>query len=338
MGRNRTNIAGQRSRRGNPLLGGTAFAVAASALAFGFAAWIAGFDPTAFVRGSALANGAAALSFDDRFGSRSTLNTASIYYPSRPAVRPGRDFETEFHHIEDVLADQWREGQSSPPAQGAPTAVTAIPIPKSRPVEANLQPRIDPQPQAPPQPVQADNRDNRTLLQKFADLMPARLTLASLEPNGGLLPGTGPDLAALGYDSATAVYDISARAVYMPDGTRFEAHSGLGGLLDDPSHVDERNAGATPPGVYEMKPRERLFHGIPALRMIPVDGSDTFGRSGLLVHSYMLGPNGDSNGCVSVKNYDRFLKAYRNGDIKRLVVVINLRDSQSAASRSPSPS
>jgi hypothetical protein len=38
----------------------------------------------------------------------------------------------------------------------------------------------------------------------------------------------------------------------------------------------------------------------------------------------MLGPNGDSNGCVSVKDYQAFLRAYQNGQIKRLVVVTNL--------------
>jgi hypothetical protein len=35
----------------------------------------------------------------------------------------------------------------------------------------------------------------------------------------------------------------------------------------------------------------------------------------------MLGPNGDSNGCVSFKDYDAFLRAYQNGKVKRLVVV-----------------
>ena len=96
--------------------------------------------------------------------------------------------------------------------------------------------------------------------------------------------------------------------------------------------------GATPPTTYDLKPREKLFHGVPALRMTPQDASGALGRSGLLTHPFMLGPRGDSNGCVSVKNYEKFLKAYRNGDVKRLVVVINLKDSQSAASRSPSPS
>jgi hypothetical protein len=124
----------------------------------------------------------------------------------------------------------------------------------------------------------------------------------------------------------------------MPNGAKLEAHSGLGSLMDDPTRVSERNAGATPPNVYDLKPRERLFHGVQALRMIPVGDNDTLGRSGLLAHSYMLGANGDSNGCVSIKNYERFLKAYNNGEIKRLVVVPSLGDSASAARRSVSQS
>ncbi|TMJ47030.1 MAG: DUF2778 domain-containing protein [Alphaproteobacteria bacterium] len=108
--------------------------------------------------------------------------------------------------------------------------------------------------------------------------------------------------------------------------------------MDDPGHVSERNVGATPPNVYELKPRERLFHGVQALRMVPVGGTDMLGRSGLLAHSYMLGANGDSNGCVSIKNYENFLRAFNNGEIKRLVVVANLGDSMSSARRSVSQS
>jgi hypothetical protein len=60
------------------------------------------------------------------------------------------------------------------------------------------------------------------------------------------------------------------------------------------------------------------------LRLIPVDDSKVFGRSGLLAHTYMLGPNGDSNGCVSFKDYGAFLKAYTSGDIRRLAVVTHI--------------
>ena len=54
----------------------------------------------------------------------------------------------------------------------------------------------------------------RTMLQKLSDLLPsAKFSLASLRPDTGLFHD-GPDLAALGYDKLTAVYDISAHAVY----------------------------------------------------------------------------------------------------------------------------
>jgi hypothetical protein len=122
------------------------------------------------------------------------------------------------------------------------------------------------------------------------------------------------------FDRYTAVYDISAHVLTMPNGQRLEAHSGYGDMLDDPRHVSERMRGATPPNVYELTPREGSFHGVDALRLKPVGGT-TFGRAGLLAHPFMLGPNGDSNGCVSIKDYDAFLQAYRDGQVKRLVVV-----------------
>jgi Tlde1 domain len=58
-----------------------------------------------------------------------------------------------------------------------------------------------------------------------------------------------------------------------------EAHSGLGDLLDDPEHVNVRMRGATPPAVYELKLREKLFHGVQALRLSPIGNSQTSGRA-----------------------------------------------------------
>jgi hypothetical protein len=80
--------------------------------------------------------------------------------------------------------------------------------------------------------------------------------------------------------------------------------------------------GATPPGTYDLTEREKLFHGVRAIRLNPVGGSAAVhGRAGLLAHTYMLGPNGQSNGCVSFRQYDKFLQAYLRGEVKRLVVV-----------------
>jgi Protein of unknown function (DUF2778) len=127
-------------------------------------------------------------------------------------------------------------------------------------------------------------------------------------------------------DSRTAVYDIAARTVYMPNGRRLEAHSGLGNLMDDPGYISAKGRGPTPPNVYDLTLREEPFHGVRAIRLNPVDESKMFGRDGMLAHTYMLGPNGQSNGCVSFSNYGAFLTAYLNGEVTRLVVVEHLAD------------
>jgi hypothetical protein len=138
------------------------------------------------------------------------------------------------------------------------------------------------------------------------------------------VPSEGQNGATGRYDRWTAVYDISAHTVYLPDGTQLEAHSGLGSRLDDARYAAEKNVGVTPPNVYDLEPREAPFHGVRALRLIPQDEAKVFGRSGLLAHSFMLGPKGDSNGCVSFRDYEAFRQAYDRQLIKRLVVVSRL--------------
>jgi hypothetical protein len=151
------------------------------------------------------------------------------------------------------------------------------------------------------------------------------------------MPRNRPKLAALGpignlgikaqeelRPPRTAIYDITAQVVYLPNGERLEAHSGLGDMMDDPGSAHHRNRGVTPPNTYELKLREDLFHGVQAIRLNPVDENKMFGRDGMLAHSYMLGPNGQSNGCISFKDYSKFLRAYQRGEIDRIVVVSHL--------------
>lgn len=148
--------------------------------------------------------------------------------------------------------------------------------------------------------------------------------LAFASPDGGI-SGDGSSLTPGRFDRQTAIYDISARTVYLPSGKKLEAHSGLGRKMDDPRFVHVRMQGATPPHTYDLAMREALFHGVEAIRLHPVGGAENIhGRTGLLAHSYLLGPNGNSNGCVSFKDYDAFLQAYKNNEIKRLVVVAKL--------------
>jgi hypothetical protein len=127
-----------------------------------------------------------------------------------------------------------------------------------------------------------------------------------------------------GPDRHTAVYDIEAHTVYLPDGDRLEAHSGLGRRLDDPRYVSEKNRGPTPPNVYDLVLRSEPFHGVRAIRLNPVGEGDMFGRDGMLAHTYMLGPSGQSFGCVSFRDYHAFLQAFLEGEINRLVVVPHL--------------
>ncbi|TIP03834.1 MAG: DUF2778 domain-containing protein [Mesorhizobium sp.] len=128
--------------------------------------------------------------------------------------------------------------------------------------------------------------------------------------------------------NGVAVYDISARTVYMPDGSRLEAHSGLGSMVDQPRFVNRKNVGPTPPDTYNLSMRESRFHGVEAIRLTPTSGSNKYGRNGLLAHTYMLrGGRAESNGCVVFKDYHRFLAAYKSGKIKRLVVVPRLTRS-----------
>jgi hypothetical protein len=133
------------------------------------------------------------------------------------------------------------------------------------------------------------------------------------------------DVAPLAEDDGhTAIYDISAHIVYLPDGKRLEAHSGLGELMDNPKHVRVKMRGPTPTNLYRLTMRERVFHGVRALRLNPVNEARMHGRDGILAHTYMLGSKGASNGCVSFKNYPEFLDAFLKGEVTRLVVVEKL--------------
>lgn len=144
----------------------------------------------------------------------------------------------------------------------------------------------------------------------------------TVAPRGRISPSPLPQVGA-----GTAIYDISAGRVTLPSGEVLEAHSGLGNSMDNPDHVHLRMRGSTPPATYDLTEREALFHGVRALRLNPVGGAGTIhGRTGLLAHTYMLGRSGASNGCISFRDYNRFLQAYLRGEVRRVVVVPGRQD------------
>ena len=162
----------------------------------------------------------------------------------------------------------------------------------------------------------------------------AALAYAPVETGGlGGWPSAAPSKRSVGGDK-TAIYDISTMTVTLPNGQRLEAHSGLGHLLDDPRSGHLKSRGVTPPNVYNLRLRESLFHGVQAIRLLPVNESRMFGRDGILAHTYMLGPRGDSNGCVSFKDYDVFLNAFLRGEVTRIVVAENASSILALASPS----
>jgi hypothetical protein len=193
-------------------------------------------------------------------------------------------------------------------------------------------------------PDQAESADDRIVTASIAPYVPRRVTLQIFSRPPEMaeaiapLPRARPKLASLtpldgitvkpDVDDAlrrkTAIYDITARTVYMPNGDRLEAHSGLGEKMDDPRYKHVRMHGVTPPNTYTLSLREALFHGVQAIRMTPVDETAMFGRAGILAHSYLLGPNGQSNGCISFRDYQKFLDAYLRGEVDRVIVVERL--------------
>lgn len=174
---------------------------------------------------------------------------------------------------------------------------------------------------------------------------PPKLSIPQTRDNAEAtpLPKPRPKLAALtpmqglGLEEErpvrTAIYDITAKIVHMPNGEKLEAHSGLGAMMDDPRHVRVRGQGPTPPNVYNLRMREALFHGVAAIRMLPENEREMFGRDGILTHSYLRGPSGASAGCVSFRDYPKFLRAFQKGEVTRIIVVPSLAKSPTFAAR-----
>ncbi|PSS66167.1 hypothetical protein C6558_05990 [Ensifer sp. NM-2] len=159
---------------------------------------------------------------------------------------------------------------------------------------------------------------------------PKQQQLAFVRPNNPADNRSGGGLGALRNlfgggaraGNGVAVYDITAAKVYMPDGSVLEAHSGIGKMADNPRYVNVKMTGPTPPHTYNLKMRETRFHGVEAVRMLPVDGKNKHGRDGFLTHSYLLrSGRAESHGCVAFKDYKRFLTAFKEGKVRQIVVV-----------------
>jgi hypothetical protein len=284
------------------------------------------------------------------------VGAPQLFADSKPVGPAFSPLQSEPLFVPDEPGDEIAEAAPAQPTQSAPSQQLALavaperpalieedepgaPIPPARPAEfsaAKLNENASPRDPAPRRDAQRAplrpnaqtttfaKNDPRSFFDKlFGESEEKGQQLAYASPEGGALKmSRGVTSAARPVDAegGTAVYDISSHTVYLPGGERLEAHSGLGAYFDDPDHVHLRMRGATPPATYKLTLRESLFHGVQALRLTPLD-SDVHGRSGLLAHTFMLGQRGDSNGCVSFRNYRAFLEAYMRGEVRKLKVV-----------------
>jgi hypothetical protein len=289
-------------------------------------------------------NVASSLMFNERFAASAAQGEPSRSVASQPVEAP-KLAEASLPTEAPKAVQASKPGETPKPKVSAPATKLALNVPATASKETEAKTAEDKTAKASGTSVRdmaqrakaavmsIASNDKQTMVEKLWGKQPQNslLAFASADANvTGSIIDTRSQNPMMGgsppYDRQTAVYDIAAKMVYLPDGTRLEAHSGLGSKMDDVRYSHVRMQGVTPPHIYELKPREALFHGVPALRLTPIGGEDKIhGRDGLLAHSYMLGPSGQSNGCVSFKDYYAFLDAYKNKGIRRLAVLAKVQ-------------
>ena len=278
-------------------------------------------------------------SFDERFGFKQAApRTRSLQASVQPSVSFADRFGGPAPAAAAAPSQFTLASASSTALPPAPAAVPAAPRAAARALAARVAPKTADKPEKPagsyrvaslgdtPIRTAYASADSASRDSAFDDSLLKKMTPHDAAPKDkDATPKDGP-LAGVDL-TRTAVYDIAARMVYLPNGTRLEAHSGLAEHMDEIRSVQMRSLGPTPPGLYNLTMRESRFHGIEAIRLNPADETRMYGRAGILAHPYMLGPNGQSNGCVSLKDYDAFLAAFKRGEFNRIAVVERLDDA-----------
>lgn len=203
--------------------------------------------------------------------------------------------------------------------------LSEIPLPEAKPALETVtieKPVVEEKPVARAKREEAKDKDKDK--EDVALVKPERSLFGDLFKSKGGASGTGWP----GRGTRVAIYDVSNATVYMPDGTKLRAHSGIGKMRDNPRYEHVKMTGPTPAGIYRLKMRERRFHGVEAIRMTSIDGRDPKNRTGLLTHTNLLRGQKGSHGCVAFQNYEPFLNAFKRGHITMMVVVPELPSSR----------
>ena len=197
-----------------------------------------------------------------------------------------------------------------------------IPLPEARPALETVTIERKPAEEKPA---------TRTAREESKDKDDDKDVAAIVKPERSLFGGLFSGKSSTGWPgkgTRVAIYDVSAATVYMPDGTKLRAHSGIGKMRDNPNYEHVKMSGPTPKGIYRLRMREQRFHGVEAIRMLSVDGRDPKNRTGLLTHTNLLRNQKGSHGCVAFQNYEPFLNAFKRGHVTMMVVVPELPSSR----------
>lgn len=98
------------------------------------------------------------------------------------------------------------------------------------------------------------------------------------------------------------IYRQSTGELYRNGRKVATGYSGLGVAKNNPLAQHERNLGPIPQGAYLIgQERESEEHGPVAIPLIPVTGTETYGRGSFMVHGDSVQhPGSASHGCIIV--------------------------------------
>lgn len=119
------------------------------------------------------------------------------------------------------------------------------------------------------------------------------------------------------------IYKVRPGRMYQNDIFKWTGYSGMAEARNNPALQDKVGLGPIPTGVYIIgKERETTeTHGPVVLPLAPIAYSETFGRSGFLIHGDSRShPGSASHGCIILPRAAREEMAFSSD---RLLVVLS---------------
>jgi hypothetical protein len=157
-----------------------------------------------------------------------------------------------------------RRTAATPASRGPHRRLPALPAEVARAPAAELSPPTVERDHDVARPAPGETTAQRTVASAPAAAAPGQPDNRNIFQR---ILGALSQLSAPSAGGGTAVYDIAAHTVYMPNGERLEAHSELGSNLDDPRSFSQKNRAPWRNGTN------------PRARCAPIEAAVRLGRS-----------------------------------------------------------